>query len=217
MIRSLWCKIFLTVASVTMLSACQSAYYGAWEALGIEKRDILVDRVESAKDAQQEAQQQFSSALQELSVLISYDGGELENVYDGLKQQYESSAASAADVSARIDKVQSVADDLFDEWSQELSLYKNANLKRDSQRKLRDTQVQYQGLLRAMRVSENRMQPVLDALQDNMLYLKHNLNANAVGALKGELSNIQRDVERLLTDMNLSIKASNDFIQRMKN
>ena len=44
------------------------------------------------------------------------------------------------------------------------------------------------------------MQPILDAMQDNILALKHNLNANAIGALKGELTNIQRDVTLLVRD-----------------
>lgn len=198
------------------LTACQSAYYSAWETFGVEKRDILVDRVESAKDAQEDAQEQFSSALEELSALIAFDGGELEKVYKGLKSEYESSVSSAERVSARIDKVQDVAEALFDEWQTELSLYKSENLRRDSQRKLKETQRQYRQLIIAMRASESKMQPILDAMQDNMLYLKHNLNANAIGALKGELTSIQRDVTLLIKEMNASIEASDAFIEKMK-
>lgn len=206
----------VVVLMIAMLSGCQSAYYSAWETFGIEKRDILVDRVESAKDSQEDAQQQFVSALDELSQLINFDGGELNDVYQSLKSEYESSQSAATRVSDRINKVETVAEDLFDEWQQELTLYKSENLRRDSQRKLRETQRQYNSLLTAMRTSESRMKPVLDALQDNMLYLKHNLNANAIGALKGELTTIQRDVERLIEEMNQSIKASNAFIAKMK-
>ena len=51
------------VCSVALLGACSQAYYGAMEKVGIHKRDILVDRVEAARDAQSEAQKQFTSAL----------------------------------------------------------------------------------------------------------------------------------------------------------
>ena len=74
------------------------------------KSAISGGRVESAKDAQEDAQEQFSSALEELSALIAFDGGELEKVYKGLKSEYESSVSSAERVSARIDKVQDVAE-----------------------------------------------------------------------------------------------------------
>ena len=133
--------IFLSVVLTASIRV-----YSAWETFGVEKRDILVDRVESAKDAQEDAQEQFSSALEELSALIAFDGGELEKVYKGLKSEYESSVSSAERVSARIDKVQDVAEALFDEWQTELSLYKSENLRRDSQRKLKETQRQYQAI-----------------------------------------------------------------------
>ena len=198
------------------LASCQSVYYSAWEKLGVEKRDILVDRVEDARDSQTEAQAEFASALAEFSALINFDGGELESVYHTLSSQFDDAQTAADDVSARISKVQSVADALFEEWQAELALYTNPNLKRDSQRKLNDTKAKYKAMLRAMRKVESSMPPVLNALQNNVLYLKHNLNANAVGALQGELSSIQSDVGSLIDEMNAAIKQSDRFIASMK-
>lgn len=206
----------IALAFLLMLGGCQSAYYAAMEKVGIEKRDILVDRVEDAKDAQQQAQQQFTSALEQLSQLIQFDGGQLQEVYDDLKAQYEASEASAARVSERIDKVESVAEALFDEWQQELDQYSSEKLRRDSSRKLNDTRRRYQALLGSLRRTEAKMAPVLTALNDNVLYLKHNLNASAVGALQGEFSGIKREIEQLLKEMNAAIAQSNDFIASMQ-
>ncbi|GGD59449.1 DUF2959 domain-containing protein [Lacimicrobium alkaliphilum] len=199
-----------------LLSGCQSAYYSAMEKVGFEKRDILVDRVEDTRDAQEDAQQQFSSALDQFSQLINFDGGELQEVYDNLKDQYEASKSSAERVTERVDKVESVAEALFDEWQEELEQYSNESLRRDSSRKLKQTQRRYDDLLRSMRRAESKMAPVLAALQDNVLYLKHNLNANAIGALQGEYGNIKRDVEQLIKEMNGAISQSNDFIASIK-
>jgi len=199
------------------LTGCQSAYYAAWEKVGVEKRDILVDRVENAKESQEEAQEQFSSALEAFSAVVAFDGGELEDVYDRLNGQYEDSVAAADDVSARIDKVEGVAEALFDEWQEELEKYQNASLKRDSASKLRETQRRYKSLMKAMRNAESKMAPVLSALQDNVLYLKHNLNASAIGALQGELSTIENNVAQLLRQMNAAIAESDAFISSMKN
>jgi len=60
------------------------------------------------------------------------------------------------------------------------------------------------------------MQPVLATFKDNVLYLKHNLNAQAVGSLRGSFNNLEGDIERLVNQMNQSIKRSNDFIAQMK-
>ena len=206
----------IALFALLVLTGCANTYYSAWEKLGVEKRDILVDRVDNAKEAQVDAQAEFTSALDQFSQLINYDGGELEAVYDDLKGQYESAKDAANNVTDRIDKVESVAEALFKEWEAELELYTNANLRRDSAAKLRVTQRQYQDMLRAMRKVEGAMPPVLDALQNNVLYLKHNLNAAAVGALRGELSAIQQEVSQLVAEMNVAIKQSDAFIASMK-
>jgi hypothetical protein len=204
------------IAFVIMLTACQSAYYAAWEKVGVEKRDILVDRVEEAAEAQEDAQEQFTSALEQFSELISFDGGELQSVYDELSDQYEASNESAARVTARIDSVESVAEALFDEWQNELGQYSNETLRRESDRKLKETQRRYNSLLKSMRKAESKMAPVLSALKDNVLYLKHNLNANAIGALQGEFGNIKREINQLVKEMNTAIEQSNDFIASLK-
>lgn len=204
------------VSIIFFFTSCQSAYYAAWEKVGVEKRDILVDRVEEAKESQEDAQQQFSSALDEFSQLINFDGGELQEVYEQLKDQFEASESSAEDVTGHIDKVESVAEALFDEWQEELTKYSNATLKRDSERKLKDTQNRYKSLLRAMRKAESKMEPVLSALRDNVLYLKHNLNASAIGALQGEFNGIKKEINQLVLEMNKAISESNSFISSMK-
>ncbi|MFT5841160.1 MAG: Skp family chaperone for outer membrane protein [Flavobacteriales bacterium] len=209
-------KKLILVCLVVFLASCQSAYYAAWGKIGVEKRDILVDRVEDAKESQEDAQQQFSSALDEFSQLINFDGGELQDIYAQLKDQFEASEDSAASVTGRIDKVESVAEALFDEWQEELQKYTNETLKRDSQLKLKDTQRRYKSLVSAMRRAESKMDPVLSALRDNVLYLKHNLNASAIGALQGEFNGIKKEISQLVSEMNKAIAESNNFISSMK-
>jgi hypothetical protein len=209
-------KKLIIVSFVIFLAGCQSAYYAAWEKVGVEKRDILVDRVEDAKDSQEDAQQQFSSALDEFSQLINFKGGELQDVYEQLKDQFEASEESAITLSNRIDKVESVAEALFEEWEDELEKYTNAKLKRDSQKQLKNTQARYKSLVRTMRKAERTMEPILSSLRDNVLYLKHNLNANAVGALQGEFNGIKKEINQLIIEMNKAISESNSFISSMK-
>ena len=210
----------MRVACVSLLlwalTGCQSTYYSAMEGLGIEKRDILVSRVEDARDAQGEAQEQFSSALEQYSALINFDGGELQDIYEDLRDEYEASSDAAETVIDRIDAIEGVAEALFDEWRSELDQYSNKSLRRDSERKLGDTERRYQRLLKSMRRAAAQMEPVLEALEDNVLYLKHNLNASAIGALQGELTTIESDVARLIAEMNRSISESDAFIASMQ-
>lgn len=198
------------------LAGCQSAYYSAMEKVGVHKRDILIDRVSETRDAQKESQEQFQSALQQLSQLIQFEGGKLQEVYEAMQDEYDASAAAAGEVSSRIGKVESVARALFEEWEGELEQYSSANLKRESAKKLKATERKFNKLLRSMRQAEQKMQPVLTALKDNTLYLKHNLNAQAIGAIKNEYQRIKADVGVLITEMNKAIAESDAFIKDME-
>jgi hypothetical protein len=202
--------------STLSLSGCQSAYYGAMEKVGYHKRDIMVDRVQDAKESQEEAQQQFSSALEEMQALLAFDGGDLEKAYNKAKDEYESAQSAADDVSNRINKVEDVAEALFEEWQSEIDEISKASLRRNSTTKLKETQRSYQSLVKSMRRAEAKMPPILTAMKDNMLYLKHNLNAQAIGAIKGEFSNLQTDISSLIKEMNKSIAESNKFIASME-
>ena len=206
---------FLPLTLVLLLVACQSAYYEAAEKVGYHKRDILVDRVEASRDAQQDAEEQFQSALEQLSQLTNFDGGDLEDIYEDMADQYEDSLAAANAVSERIDAVEHVAESLFDEWAEEITQYSNARLKADSQRKLQETRKRYDGMMVALRKSEAKMPPVLTALNDNVLYLKHNLNAKAVASLQVEFSQIEDDIEALISEMRTAIASSDAFIESM--
>lgn len=203
-------------AAVLLLSGCSTAYYAAMEKVGVHKRDILIDRVEDARDAQLKGQQEFKDALDQLSQLIGFHGGDLQQKYEALNSQYEDSKKAAADVSERINKVELVAFDLFNEWEEELKQYQNKKLRADSKRQLLETKRQFDALVKVMRRAESKMPPVLRVLQDNVLYLKHNLNAKAVGAISGEFSLLQQDVNLLLQEMNRAIADSNQFIATIR-
>lgn len=198
------------------LSGCESTYYDAMETVGIHKRDILIDRVTETRDAQKESQQQFQTALEQLTQLINFDGGELQKAYEILQDEYDTSVSAAERVTSRIGKVESVAEALFDEWRDELEQYSSEKLRRDSEKKLKTTERKFAKLLRTMRQAEAKMQPVLTALKDNTLYLKHNLNAQAIGAIKGEYQKIKADVDALISDMNTAIAESDEFIKAME-
>lgn len=198
------------------LTGCQQAYFATMEKFGVEKREILVDRVTDARDAQVEGQQQFKDALDELSQLLKFHGGDLQQKYEALDAEYQQSVKAADLVSSRINKVESVADALFDEWRDELEQYQSSSLKAQSKQKLVATEKQFSQLLKKMRSAEKKMQPVLKVMHDNVLFLKHNLNAKAIGSIQTDFADLQQDVSSLMTEMNKSIADSNKFIAQMQ-
>lgn len=198
------------------LAGCRSAYYGTMEKFGVEKRDILVDRVEDARDSQQETKETFTSALKEFSALVEYEGGELEKVYDSLRKKFEKSEAGATEVKERIDSIETVAGDLFKEWLVEIEQYTSTDLRRKSRDALEETRSAYEELIEKMRAAEATMYPVLDLFRDQVLFLKHNLNARAIASLQTETGAIQKQVRQLVAEMEASIAEADAFIASMR-
>lgn len=203
-------------AAVVLTSGCSTVKYNALEKVGIHKRDILVGNVEDARDAQKDAQEQFTDALERFGQVVRIEDTDLKKAYNRLNDEYEDSEEAAEEVSEEIAAVEEVAEDLFDEWSDEIEQYTDRNLKRSSQQRFKETRSRYQEMLASMKEAERSMQPVLATFKDNVLFLKHNLNAQAVGSLRTTFDSLEGDIGRLIQQMNRSIDRSNQFIQQMQ-
>ncbi|MGL4733672.1 MAG: DUF2959 domain-containing protein [Enterovibrio sp.] len=209
-------RILAVLFACATLLGCQSAYYSAMESIGYHKRDLMVSRVTAASEAQLAASNEFKSALEMMTALTNFKGGQLQETYTKMQAQYDESVEAVEAVRSRIEEVEDVSAALFEEWNKELKQYTNAKLRQDSERKLRATQRSYHQMLAAMKRAEQKMTPVLNTLRDNTLYLKHNLNAAAIGALKGEFASLKLDINRAITEMNSAIKESDRFIETIK-
>jgi chromosome segregation ATPase len=201
---------------VVPLLACQSAYYSAWEKLGYAKRDILTSRVESARDSQQEAKEEITDALAAFGEVVRYEGGELQARYERLSAELEDGEAAAAEVRERVKDVESVGEALFEEWESELSKYSSADLRAKSARQLKQTRGRYDQMMRAMKRAEARLDPALEPMRDQVLFLKHNLNARAVAGMKGEAANVDARVDRLVSELNRAIAEADRFISDLE-
>lgn len=203
------------VAAALVVTGCNRAYFNAMEQIGWHKRDLLVARVQGARDSQEDAKEQFQTALERFAEVVQFDGGDLETKYNKLNRELERSETKANNVHERIQSVETVAKALFREWEAELKQYDNAELRRQSEAKMDQTYEHYRDLISAMKRAEDRIEPVLKPLRDQVLYLKHNLNAKAIASLQGELASVEADVVHLIKEMEASIAEADAFIQVM--
>ena len=207
-------KVFLPL--VLLLCGCSTLYYGTMEKFGIHKRDIMVDRVKEARDSQNEAKQQFLSAMEQFKSVVNFQGGDLEKEYNKLNVTLQKSESEASAVRSRIRAVEDVSEALFDEWRGELKQYSSETLRSASRQKYDATQAKYKQLIAAMKQAESKLDPVLSPLRDQVLFMKHNLNARAVAGLSGELASVQANVDKLVRDMESAIAQADAFIASLR-
>ena len=207
--------LIVTAIAFSFLAGCQSTYYSTMEKFGVHKRDIMVNRVSEARDSQEEAKEQFASALERFSSVLDFKGGTLEEKYKKVKAELDQSEKKARDVHKRIAAVEDVSEALFDEWEDELDQYSSASLRQSSKRQLDQTKKEYTKLIAAMKKAESKIDPVLRPLRDQVLYLKHNLNARAISSLQSELVHIETDVTVLIKEMEAAIREADSFIRTL--
>jgi hypothetical protein len=212
--RATWFAACLWLAAVGVsMTGCRTAYYAAYEKIGVYKRDLLKKRVVEARDEQKQAQQQFKDALTRLKEVTRFDGGEAERAYRSLKSKYDDCQQQADIVHKRIREVEKVAGDLFTEWEQEIGQIGTPSLRDASRQQLTTTRQRYGELHTALSRAEQTMTPVLKQFSDYVLYLKHNLNAQAIASLQGEAASIQGEITRLIEEMNRSIARADEFVK----
>lgn len=198
------------------LGGCSTAYYGAMEKLGVHKRDIMVDRVKEARDSQNEAKKQFLTAMEQFKSVVTFQGGNLEKEYNRLNATLAESEAKADEVRKRINAVEDVSDALFSEWRAEIKQYTSDTLRQSSQRKYDATKKKYTELIKAMKKAEAKLEPALAPLRDQVLFMKHNLNARAIAGLNEEVSRVQTNVDKLVSDIDSATTQANAFIASLQ-
>ena len=212
-------RFVIVAALIAPLTGCQTtrtAYYNAWEKMGYAKRERLVDNVKATRQEQVEAKQQFASALDQFKSVVNFQGGDLEALYNKLDKQYKRCNTEAGQVRSKIDSVKHVATSLFDEWKGEIGQMKDQSLAGKSQQLYDQTQANYKEMISRMDTAAASMNPVLEKFNDRVLFIKANLNAQAIASLKGTEVELGGDIDKLIKDMQTSIDEADKFISGLE-
>jgi hypothetical protein len=181
-----------------------------------EPRDILISRVEAASEAQQETAEEFKSALEKFKQVTNFDGGDLEAKFNTLSAAYDRSEEAATNVTQRIDRVVTATNNLLDEWRDELRQYHDDTIQGRAEAQFDETRIRAEKLIAIMRKAESKTKPVVGALKDHVLFVKHNLNMQAIGSIKQETTLIEQDVSALIKEMEASISEAESFINSIR-
>lgn len=205
----LFCSLFVLLVP---LSGCDGL---SVDRLWKEPREILVDRVEDARDAQQETVEEFHTALEQFKSVTQFDGGDLESQFNVLNKAFERSEAATRNIHHRVEQVVTATNRLLEEWRDELAQYHDGSMRQRSERQFDLTRQQADAMIAAMRRAEAKTKPVLDVFRDQVLFLKHNLNMQAITSLEKQTAGIETDVASLIREMEKSIAEANQFIRSM--
>lgn len=124
--------------------------------------------------------------------------------------------AEAAEVRKRIRTVEDVSSALFNEWRAGIKQYAIDRLQEATHRKYDATKTKYAELIGATKKAEAKLLPALIPLRDQVLFMKHNLNARAIASLSVEVASVQTNVDSLVTGMEAAIAQADPFIASLR-
>jgi Protein of unknown function (DUF2959) len=208
-------RTFILLLPSLFISGCNSIYYAAMEKLGREKRDILVKRILTVKKDQQQTGEQLKSTLEVFKEVTGFEGGDLEKTYNRLHDSLGHCQDRAKELHNHVNSVDDVAKRMFSEWKGEINDMRNVTLKRQSQTLLINAQRQHSGYMRQMRATEAKITPVLQGFNDQVVFLKHNLNARAISSLKKTSADLDLQANDLVREINDSSKEADQYIKTL--
>lgn len=214
--RRLQLLSLLIVCAVLLPTAgCTSTYVAAMKKFGYEARDLLVDQVQDTRSRQTAAKEEFVSALDQFKATFDYDGGDLEKAYNKLQKSYDRCYAQADDLRDEIAGTKRLGKAMFNEWQGEIELQTVPEYKKAMTKQYDTTEEAYNQMIGKMDEAADKMDPVLEAFQGRVLFLKSSLNAQAIASLQTNADELVDGIESLIAEMNQSIAEADEFIAAM--
>jgi len=198
----------LLMLSFLFLTGCGSAY----KASGQYKRDLLLDRIEKVRVSHEKAKTQFQQVLEQYSSIIEANSGQIRGEYNKLSKEYVKALAINDEISKKVKDVESVGKPLFKGWEKELDEYQNERMRRASEEQLDTTRSRYLKLVHSIKSSKNKVNDVLKSMNDQVLFLSHNLNKKALSVIKRDVEGVKVEVNELIGQIDEAIKESGEFI-----
>lgn len=209
-------KITLGAISLLFLCSCTTVYYKSWELLGREKRDLLSSNIESLKGDQEDAKEEFSDVLERMRLEYVGEKQSLAETYSDLKSDYDDIKDEVDDVTSRLNRVDALAKALFKEWLVEANEFDSTEYRRKSLAKRGQTMRSFNKYMKSTRKIEAGMNQSLKALQDEVIFLKHNLNSQIVSQFNVKLANIEKDMEKIIVKIEKSIQGTDSYIKEIR-
>jgi SMC interacting uncharacterized protein involved in chromosome segregation len=204
--------ILTTIAISAALVGCKSTYYKAAETVGYEKREMLTDRMQDARDSQVAAKQQLQTALYTLRRVGSVPETEVADLHHDLDTEVDRASEQLDDLHEDIASVESVAQAMFDDWEDDLAKYESEDLRARSRQELQETRQNYSALIGSLRETEQKLQTVIAPLKDQVMAIEHAMKAGQAPEKSDDLDDVREKISTLIEELDDSIDRTQRFI-----
>lgn len=190
------------LAGLLLVSGCASVEKAVSTRFGLHRQDTLVRELHAAREAHLVAQDQFAVATEAFDWMLEPEEEiPLRQRYEDLSREFVRTEFRAAEMRDATDRLERAARAYFMDWEDRLYEYADPVIRNTSRRQLDTTRQEYEEAVGHVRRTEVRTNRVLDALGDQVRYLRHNLNHQALAALRNPAIELQLEMKDLLEEL----------------
>jgi hypothetical protein len=202
------------VAAVAVLLAFATA--GQAQDEGIKQVEQLVKKAGSTVEAIGSTKVQLLKMMEVYNGLMADGATDRKGAYKKLQQEMATTEKRRAEITLRAEEMKLEAETLFRNWASAALAIGDPELRKKSEERLAGTKASCNQIGTVSRAAADLYGPVMKALQDQITYLGHDLNASAVASLKPAAAKLNEQVQELVKRIDDTITTANAAIGALR-
>jgi hypothetical protein len=208
--------IIRAVAVGTVAALVGTTAVRAQQDAGVKQVEQLVKKSGSTVQAIAETKLQLQKTMDVYNSLMSTDEKNMKGNYKKLQQEMDATAKKRADIKLRADEMNAEAQTLFKSWGDSAAAIQSADLRQRSQERLDKTKASFAEIGTVGQKAVDLYDPFMKALQDQVTYLGHDLNTQAVQSLQADAAKMNEKAQTLMKSIDDTISVANKNITDLR-
>jgi len=183
---------------------------------GVKRVEQLVKSAGSTVQAIGDAKLQFIKTIDVYNSILAEDAKDRKKLYKKLQSEMAATQEKRAEVGRRADHMRLEAGIVFKSWADSTVGIESPDLRKRSEERLEKTKDRCAEIQSAGQSAVDVYAPVMKALQDQVTYLGHDLNAEAVASLKPDAEKVNAQAQELTKRLDEAIAVANQNINALR-
>ena len=207
-------RLWRGAAVLAVLALAATA--GAQSDEGVKQVERLVKASGNTVKAIADTKVQLMKTMEVYNSLFADDADNRKKIYNNIQKEMENTEKRRGKIVEEAAKMNAEADALFKDWTNSTAAIESPDLRKRSEERLNATKASYAEIGTAAQKAGDMYGPFMKALQDQITFLGHDLNPDAVASLKPDAAKLNERADQLIRSIDDTIATSNKNIGALR-
>jgi hypothetical protein len=182
---------------------------------GVKQIQELIKKANAGVESINDTKAQLQKTMDAYNTVLAPDVKDRRDAYKKLQKEVNESEKKRAVVATRNGEMNVEAGKLFKTWEGSTAAIQDPELRKRSQDRLAQAKKRYSDIQANGQGAARLYTPFMKALQDQVTYLGHDLNAGAVASLKPEADKLNAQAKELYSAIDKTTAAATSNISQL--